>query len=331
MQAPAAGFVERLLVYPRSGYTNRLQAIASAAILARQLGARFQICWELEEVVPGDALETFTDAFCDEFILDTDQVRRDYGFRREDLPRYLNVDPARRIVVLAGHDRGEQVFMSELSAALTDPCNPTTLVIIAGGQFFLPPEGKAEQDWQAEFREFRREFYRSLPLNSAIEDSARGSLAGREPFLGLHLRYSDRAHQAPLEDEIRKALIEARDASGLSSVFIASDTAKARTKWVTECKSLGLQPWFIEQDSWDRSKTGSGHAALVDWRVLGHSQRLVYFSESTFAVEAAVAAGAYDRSIPLAPHLRQAAAVKGRELIRAAVTYPKRHGWFSSQ
>lgn len=330
MQAPAAGFVERLLVYPRSGYTNRLQAIASAAILARQLGARFQICWEPEDVVPGDALETFTGAFCDEYVLNADQVRSDFDFRREDLPRYLNVDPARRLVVLAGHDRGEQVFMSELSAALTEPCSPTTLVIIAGGQFFLPPEGKAEQDWQAEFRELRRRFYKSLPLNAAIEGCVSNSLAGREPFLGLHLRYSDRAHQAPLEAEIRRALINIQDASGLTSVFIASDTAKARTRWVAECKTLGLQPWFIEQDAWDRSKTGSGHAALVDWRVLGHSQRLVYFSESTFAVEAAVAAGAYERSIPLAPNLRQGAAVKSRELIRAAVTYPKRHGWFTS-
>ena len=164
-----------------------------------------------------------------------------------------------------------------------------------------------------------------------MEDSAGACLAGREPFLGLHLRYSDRAYQAPLDGAIRKALIDIRDASGLSSVFIASDTNEARTQWVSECKSLGLNPWFIEQDSWDRSKTGSGHAALVDWRVLGHSQRLVYFSESTFAVEAAVAAGAYDRSIPLAPHPRQAAAVKSRELIRAAVTYPRRHGWFSSR
>ena len=300
MQAPAAGFVERLLVYPRSGYTNRLQAIASAAILARQLKAKFQICWEPQEVVPGGALETFTPEFCDEFVLDADQVHRDYGFRNQDLPRYLNVDPTRRLVVLAGHDRGEQVFMPD-------------------------------REWLEEFRNLRCSYYRELPLNSAIEDSARSSLAGREPFLGLHLRYSDRAHQAPLEAAIRRALIEARDASGLSSVFIASDTATARTKWVSECKSLGLNPWFIEQDSWDRSKTGSGHAALVDWRVLGHSQRLVYFSESTFAVEAAVAAGAYDRSIALAPNLRQGAAVKSRELIRAAVTYPKRHGWFSSK
>ena len=331
MQAPAAGFVERLLVYPRSGYTNRLQAIASAAILARQLGARFQICWEPEDVVPGDALETFTGAFCDEFVLDADQVHREYGFRREELPRYLNVDPARRLVVLAGHDRGEQVFMSELPAALTDPCIPTTLVIIAGGQFFMPAAGVPDREWLEEFRNLRCSYYRELPLNSAIEDSARSSLAGREPFLGLHLRYSDRAHQAPLEAAIRKALIDIREASGLTSVFIASDTAKARTKWVAECKSLDLQPWFIEQDAWDRSKAGSGHAALVDWRVLGHSQSLVYFSESTFAVEAAVAAGAYERSIALAPHPRQAAAVKSRELIRAAVTYPKRHGWFSSR
>ena len=331
MQAPAAGLVERLLVYPRSGYTNRLQAIASSAILARQLGARFQICWELEEVVPGGAQETFTDAFCDEFVLDADQVRSDYGFRREELPRYLNVDPARRLVVLAGHDRGEQVFMSELSAALTEPCNPTTLVIIAGGQFFMPAAGVPDREWLEEFRNLRCSYYRELPLNSTIEGSVSNSLAGREPFLGLHLRYSDRAHQAPLEAEIRRALIKIRDASGLASVFIASDTAKARTKWVTECKSLGLQPWFIEQDVWDRSKTGSGYAALVDWRVLGHSQRLVYFSESTFAVEAAVAASAYDRSIALAPNLRQGAAVKSRELIRAAVTYPKRHGWFSSK
>ena len=331
MQAPAAGSVERLLVYPRSGYTNRLQAIASSAILARQLGAELQICWETQEVVPDSAEETFSHDFCNEFVVTPEQVSDQLRFRREDLPRYLNVDAPRRLVVLAGHERGEQVFMSELAAALSQQRQPATLVIIAGGQFFLPPANATEQTWQSMFRDLRRQFYLSLQLNAGIEESVANALADREPFIGLHLRYSDRAHQAPLQAEIRRALIDIRDESGLASVFIASDTATARGKWVDECKALGLHPWFIEQASWDRSKTGSGQAALADWRVLGHAQQLIYFSESTFAVEAAVAAGAYDDSISLQPHPRQAAKVKGRELIQAAVTYPKRHGWFSSR
>jgi hypothetical protein len=69
--------------------------------------------------------------------------------------------------------------------------------------------------------------------------------------------------------------------------------------------------------------------ALVDWHILSHAQRLVYFSESSFAVEAAIAGPGFDDSIRLGTSRARMARVRATELLRAAATYPRRHGWIS--
>jgi hypothetical protein len=72
---------------------------------------------------------------------------------------------------------------------------------------------------------------------------------------------------------------------------------------------------------------GSGQAALTDWRILTRAERLIYFAESTFAEEAAVASSGYDRSIALRASAVRSTLLRARGLAQAAVSYPQRHGW----
>jgi len=49
------GSVKKVILVPRNGYINRLQAMASSAILAESIGADFHVCSGLLtwETVPG--------------------------------------------------------------------------------------------------------------------------------------------------------------------------------------------------------------------------------------------------------------------------------------
>lgn len=323
----STGTIERVLLFPRSGYSNRLQAMASSAILARQLDADFRVCWEIEDVVPDCPDQIFEASYCKKHMVTSAQCNEVWGIVRETLPRYFNELPDRSLVVLAGHDRGEQAFMPALRNAIERVPGGTTVVIVAGGQFFLDG-GESQRPAEAtEFRKLRHEFYEGIRFAPGIEENAGRELSSREAFIGLHLRYTDRSHQVPLERTIRKSLDAAARASGLSSVFVAADSRIRRDKWVGKVSSMGLDPWFVEHGTWDRSLSGSGPAALVDWRILSRAERLVYFSSSTFAEEAAVASRGYELSTSLAPSAVGSTFVRVRQLSHAASSYPRRHGW----
>ena len=301
--------------------------MASSAILAESLGARLRICWEPQEVLPASAREVFSTDFCDAYFITPEQALADFGVTRPEVPRYLNRDDSRWLITLAGHDRGEQVFMSELRDMLEAAARARTLVIAAGGQFFMSGVETVAPVGGSVFRDLRQSFYSRMTFVEETEQAVRLAVAGRGPFWGAHLRYSDRAHQAPLDRSIRRALQVSAEASGLTSLFIASDTAAARDRWVTEAEGLGLEPWFVTHDSLARSNVSGSRAALVDWRVLGNAKRLVYFAESSFAVEAAVAGPGYDDSLALPASSIRGAFVRGSRLLDSARTYPMRHGW----
>jgi hypothetical protein len=321
------GTIERVLVYPRSGYSNRLQAMASAAIIAKRLGADFRVCWETEDVVPDGPEMTFDSGYCAAVMVTAEHCRSEWGILREEMPRYFHSLPEQGLIVLAGHDRGEQAFMPQLRAALATASPSTTLVVIAGGQFFLDSDASPSVDWKAGFRRERHEYYSHTPLNPVIESTARAELNDRAPYIGLHLRYTDRAHQTPFDGEIREALQRASQESALHDVFVATDNRATREKWSAIVVEIGMRPWSVDHGSWDRSVSGSGHAALVDWRILTRAERLVYFSESTFAEEAAVASDGYNSSLPLAANALRSTMVRLQEFTRNVATYPRRQGW----
>lgn len=318
-----------VVVFPQSGYANRLQAMASAAILAESLKAAWYVCWELQPVAPARPEDLFSGAMVSEHFVTSDEARIRWGLVKSDLPLYLTADTAVDRIVVAGHDRGEQSLMPELRQ-LIERNPPAVLAIVAGGKFALEGNATLTPNQAAMFRDQRLRFYRHLEFAPAVEDAAFEATRSREPFLGLHLRYSDRSREAPWRARIWPAVRKLTDATGLTQVFVASDTGRERSRWLRTLEAHGLEAWSAPPATSDRSDPTSALGALVDWRILSRSVAMAYFSASSFAEEAAVASGGFDRGVGLAPSMSRALVVRAREYSAAAVTYPRRHGWIGS-
>ncbi len=311
--------LDHIVVVPRNGYVNRLQAWASAAILGAELDVPVQVLWEPEMVAPASASLLFSEQVVNRSFVDSDVVSEFAGAPHADLPRYLTVDRDRRLVILAGHDQGEQAFMERLGWALADDCRPRTLLIIAGGKFHLPDA--------ADFTRQREVFYQRLEWHPAIIDRTNSELAahGAGAYLGLHIRQTDRTREAPSARAIRLVLGTLAEESEVRSLFIAADTEAGRRHWAAIARELGLAPWSASNVALDRQTNSAGQDAMVDWLLLGRALTLVYSASSSFGEEAAVAAGRTGYAIALSagPALQRIRDLA--ELAHAARTYPARH------
>lgn len=319
-----------VVVFPRSGYANRLQAIASAAILAESIHATWHVCWEPQVVAPVPAGQIFDPRLLAEHFISADEARERWGLVRSELPLYLTSGDDGRRVVVAGHDRGEQCLMPDLRDLLVAQM-PDVIAIVAGGKFDLQGDSTLGSDQARAFRSKRYELYQRLRFSAPIEDVAEESVAHRIPFGGLHLRYSDRSAEAPWRHRIWPALRSVLAEIGMDRVFVASDRARERERWLSYLTKQGLQPWTVPPESVDRSNPMSAVGALIDWRILTRSSGMVFFAASSFAEEAAVASRAFDRSVGLGASSTRAAWVRARTYATAAVTYPARHGWSGSR
>ncbi len=305
------------MLVPRNGLGNRLQAWASSAILAAELDVPLKILWEPETPAPADAADLFDASLITRTFVDRPVVDDLLGGPHESLPRYLWVDDMRRVIVLAGHDRGEQVFMPALLEALEHPCRPHTLVIIAGGLFHLGSGTALVRQ--------RGAFYRSLHWNPIVESMVRAQSASRMPYCALHIRQTDRSVEAPPAATIRAGLATLAERTSARSLFIAADTAEGRARWERESRALGFSPWTADATEFDRTLAQGTLSAAVDWLLLAQSVGIAYPAASTFSAEASVASGHLDSAVPMAATAgRQRARVAGGHL-RAALTYPARH------
>jgi len=311
--------VERVVVIPRNGYVNRLQAWASSAALAAEWDAPLSVCWEPESIAPAGVDDLFESRSLHQWISAAD-VENLCGTSHQDLPRYLTYLPERSVVVLAGHDRGEQAFMPELIEQVESAAGPVTVVIIAGGIF-----GAADAALQ---RRYRHEFYRRLPWRPAITDRVSEVIEGHEPFLGVHIRKTDRSREAPTAAHVTAAIQQLHTQTNVASVFVASDTAAGVAEWTQQLTDMGLRPWSAGTSDHARDSIAAGLDAMVEWQVLGRSHGLVFSAASSFGSEAAVAAGDVPEfGLSAGRGLQR---LRGaREVLRAGVTYPKRHGPFA--
>ena len=301
----------RVVVIPRNGYVNRLQAWASAAILADDIGAEHQVMWEPEAVAPASAVDLFDSSFVQNQFVSVETVTDMVGGPHSELPRYLTLDKDRDLLVLAGHDKGEQKFMDPLCEILNGPHCPSTLVIIAGGKFTL--------DLTPRFHHRREEFYRSIAWHSGISTRVNRLLQDREPYYGLHIRGTDRAREAPTTLQITRALHRLWGRGESLSLFVTADTAQARQRWTTIAESVGFQTWTADHDVRDRGERAAGHDAMVDWLALTASIASTYSHTSTFGEEAAVAGGYVDDAIPLKANYTRRLSRDVREWTLAAI------------
>lgn len=308
--------LERIIVVPRNGYANRLQAWASSAILAAQLDVPLAVMWEPEAVAAAQPGDLFSASLIRRTFMPRTELDNYLGQPHEGLDRYLWVDPSRRLIVLAGHDKGEQVFMEALPAAMGDASAPSTLLVIAGGKFTLFPD--------EDFVQQRRIFYSRMAWSEAIDSGYAQARAEHSSYLGAHIRGTDRSLEAPTRKTLNRGLEQLALQSSERSLFIAADSASAGANWCERSKAMGFQPWVRSNLQHDRSMAAAGVDALIDWRLLAAAEAIVFTQASSFGEEAAVATGHFGNCIPLAagPGIQRLRAA--RDTGHSAVTYPAR-------
>jgi hypothetical protein len=274
---------KRVIVVPRNGYVNRMQAWASASILANAWNAGLDVAWEREEIAAAQLNDLVrTEDLAGRYITPA-ELTDVLGVPHQSMDRYLTIDRDRGTAFLAGHDWGEQAFMDQLHDALVDGPTISTVVIVAGGKFCLPGT--------ADFASKRRQFYLELPWVSPISDDVASLSDSMAAYLGLHIRETDRSNDAPTRKAITSAILEISKDSQMTNVFLAADTPEARRWWSAHLERLGLSVWSNPDDHLDRNDARSGPAAMVDWLTLGRAEGLVFSAASSFGHEAAVMCG----------------------------------------
>ena len=311
MKLPPTDSVESVVLFPRNGLINRIQAMASTSQLAKAINAPTTTCWTDCGYLTTPADEVFDASFVNEHFTSAEALS-EQGIRVDDIPLYVSQQD--KLIGLRGHDRGEQALLDSCLGLIGRAMTPTTLVIVAGGSFHIVREGRGEPDEYRFFLEAKRDYYRALPLHPAIEQRVQTTLTRNPaPFVGLHLRYSDLAHQAPFTRSIAHSLRTLTDKTGVTRVFVASDSRPALREWLQRIDQMGLDPWCLDT----QGLTGS-QAALADWRLLAASQALVHFAGSSFSTEAVVAAGTWDSSVALPAHPLRKASVRAKTHARNA-------------
>lgn len=315
--------MRRVVIVPRNGYVNRLQALVSAQILARDIEAELELAWLAQPAAPSTVDLVLNAAAFPGRLADSD-FSLPGDIKLDDVPVGITRIGESSLLV-AGGLAGEQVLMPQLRRELAGPAK--TLVIVAGGKFWLRGDAEISSTSAREFHLKRQRAYQRLRLNALIEEQARRTVTQLpENFIGLHLRYGDRNWQAPSRRRLRAAMHHLRE-HACREVYVAGDDAQQIHEWSTW---LGSHGWHVWTNSRDASSALSRRTpeALVDWRVLGAASRVVFFSESSFGEEAAVASGHYETSIPLEPSSMRALRLKSLWHTRNALTYPSRH-WIS--
>jgi hypothetical protein len=310
--------ISRVILVPRNGYINRLQAIASSQLLAQELNATFQVCWMSEPAAPLEPSEIFPVSFLRSYFCDLNEMEAELGIPLLEFAPHLRRRGS--IISLAGDLLGEQHFMPELSLMIDSLTEQTTIVIRGGGNFSL----SHSPSWIE-----RSRWYKSFVFNPEIEQEARNACGRHEPYLGLHLRYTDRSHETPTRAQIRKALFKLIESTGIHTVFIASDSRSQLNRWTEILNNAGVKSWSYEPALTTGSVENRGVDALIDWRILTKAEALVFFAASSFGSEAAVATGHFKKSIALAPSQRIRIWNRVIELGRSLYRYPKNHGWIS--
>ena len=307
------GALERIVVVPANGYANRLQAWASASIMAAHFDASTQVCWETEDVAPAGAPEILAGDVIRDCFIDSDHVSDLLGMSHSQMPRYLTIDRDRGVAFLAGHDRGEQFFVPALIRELNASQGVSTLVVAAGGKFHVPNE--------VDFNEKRRHFYASIGWHSDIVSRLQATSMVEHPYIGLHIRQTDRSREAPTSPAIERALRTLSRRSGITNVFITADTAPARTEWSNRAAQLRLTPWTSDAVVFNRHDERSAPDAIVDWLLLGRASGLVYSAASSFGQEAAIMNARPEWTLPL----EASAGLRARrDLTRLATSARKR-------
>jgi hypothetical protein len=272
---------KRLIIVPRNGYINRIQAIASASILAEDLNFELKIYWDTEPNWATDYYSLFDEKFYSNKFVNKKYVDEALNYKNLfQLPNYLNVSRDGGFISLIGADKDEQRFICELVNLLNINQEINTILIVAGAKFYI-----GDPD---EFILRRADFYNSIIWNSRISNNYLLNLFLEAEYVGIHIRRTDRFLSAPSTNQILKELKVMRSKTNLNTVFIACDNKRDREKWCKILRGLNLDVIDLDIQEFDRKEVSTGIFAIPDWIMLSRSVCIIYHGHSSFSQEASI-------------------------------------------
>jgi len=264
-----------------NGFGNRLRAIAAASHLAHSIGAAFRVSWIKEpDVFPADWDEVFNPS-TPVALIDYDRLRDLIGLEQMMPPVGLTLLEHRSTICLRGFSRGEQAYMSELVSLIQD-ARFSRIVIWAGNHFSIEVDDLHEVPQQ--LLASKAALYAGLRFT---HDSPLATDGLTSPFRALHVRLTDRKDTAPSRGRISRMIRQRLAIDDLPWVVL-SDDARARAYWTRYLEAKGATALRVGSSEPERSTSDGVLAATLEWSLIAASRELLYFSESSFASEAAI-------------------------------------------
>ncbi len=272
--------MREIIIMPVNGYVNRLQAIASCYDLSLFFTIPFKILWVEETVASASINSLFGSNFIKNYFIDFNYIISKYNYDIHNIPLFLNVNKDRKIITLVGHDKGEQFFMNELDKLVKNfAYKDFSIIIKAGGKFSVLNSHR--------FVENRKTFYRNIDFAYDITQFV-SQRKFKLPYLGLHLRTTDRSINSPTKKQMLNYLLRLRHELNINKVFLSSDNSLVSMQYSKEISSLGFDIIKANPNVLDRANPKAGKQALIDWILLSRSIASVYHKESSFSQEAAI-------------------------------------------
>jgi hypothetical protein len=286
----------KIVAIPRNGIGNRLQMLASAYILARNLSADLEIHWTKQAVFRSSFNDIFEEIPCASVFEDSGNEEKS----EFDFPQFTNYEKVANRITMKNLRLGDQYFMPELKQILSQSNEETELWIESGEKFNLGEDRKFFDSH--EFRAARLEFYNQIKFNPQIIEKF--NLISKETgpkYWAVHIRGNDRNSESISNPKILNQLAKKQKylRSVSSTVFIASDDVERGQDLATSFTQEGYKVIFDSNKNRNRLSSEEAQESVVDWLGLKNASSVVSYGGTTYSYEAVVAGNSYDSRIYL--------------------------------
>ena len=292
----------KIIAIPRNGIGNRLQMLASAYNLAKNLDAELIILWTEQAIFKASFADIF-EKFPPATVIEGSGVEKISNF---DLPLFTNFNSEENRITLRNLRVGDQLFMPKLRNLLKYSNSDTEIWIESGEKFSLN-EGRNFQD-SPDFRSTRLDFYNQLVFNKKILQGYKSISAETGPnYWAIHLRGTDRKSESISNHEIIKKVKLRRDdlRSAGTKVFVASDDAERGLDLAKSLIGEGYTVVFDRDKNRNRLSIEEAKESVVDWLGLVHAKIVVSFGGTTYSHEAVVAGNSFESRIYLGSSIQR--------------------------
>jgi len=255
-----------LIIIPRNGLCNRLRAIASASLLARETNRNFGMVWyETKEIGFAKWNDLFETKFRRMFNINF-KTKIISDFKKESQ------------VYMRGGQGGEQRILKDIQ-------NESSLVVVleAGGNF-IPSNISIQK-----YNQYKSEFYSKLIPIQSIQENINifwnNNFESSDHVIGVHIRRKDRSRVTPSNMTFATKMKSFLNDNSDVKFLLCTDDKKEEDYFKKVFKDIII---YRKKNNYNRNSAQSTQEALIDWYLLGKCERLFYSFGSSFGYEACI-------------------------------------------